>query len=303
MPNAKEIKNRINSVNDTKKITNAMYLIASTKLSKARRDLDNTRPFFNALSDEVKRIFRVNSDVQSKYFYPRGHEMTHDGVYGFLVVTADKGLAGAYNMNVLKETKRLLEQHSEHRLYVVGSVGRAFLENHGYAIEKNFEYTAANPTLSRAREITYLLLEDYFAGKVDKIYIVYTDMKNGMETEPVVTRLLPFHRTAFLESKVEREINNAFEFVPSLSAVLDNVMPTLLTGYLYSALVDSFCAEQNDRMSAMDSANRNADKLLTELSVEYNRVRQAAITQEITEISAGAKAMKRKKMKKKGTKA
>lgn len=298
MPNAKEIKSRMSSVRDTQKITNAMYLIASTKLQKARRELENTKPFFNELRSEIKRIFRVKSDIESRYFYPQGTDELHTGKYGILVVTADKGLAGAYNQNVLKMTEKLIKEHPDYELYVVGEYGRQYFNSHNIPIERSFLYTAQNPTLGRAREIAGILIEAFLSGNLDKIYLVYTDMKNSMEADAKWTRLLPFHQTAFMGTAPEKKVEKPFEFNPSLEMVLENVMPSMVAGYIYSALVDSFCAEQNARMTAMDSANRNAEKLLAELTIEYNRVRQAAITQEITEVSAGAKAQKKKKAKK-----
>ena len=294
MASMKEIKNRILSVQDTQKITNAMYLISSTKLRKAKAALDNTRPYFKVVKSEIKRIFRHAPYIQSSYFYPDDETHVPDGTFAYLVITADKGLAGAYNHNVLKETKKLMEKHGDCKLYVVGEYGRQFFINHKVPIEQSFLYTAQNPTLDRAREISNVLLEQFENGTVDKIYIVYTDMKNSMSEEVAITRLLPFHPSHFVNPN-EKPVKNEFEFVPDVTTVLENVTRSYVTGFIYSALVDSFCSEQNARMTAMNSANQNAEKILKELKVRYNRVRQAAITQEITEVSSGAKAQKRKK--------
>ena len=296
MASTAEIKGRIASVRQTQKITNAMYLIASTKLRKARSDLEATRPYFAALRTEIKRIFRTaNGVVDSPYFYPADKEVDLDGTFGCLVITADKGLAGSYNQNVLKEAHRLLQEHPDTRLFVVGEYGRRFFAQRNIPIERSFLYTAQNPTLARAREISSLLLDQYDRGELQKIYVIYTDLENGLRMTTRITRLLPFHRTYFCTATQE-QISEAtlFDFAPSPEAVLNGIMPSYLTGFIYSALIDSFCSEQNARMTAMDSANRNAEELLSSLSLQYNRVRQAAITQEITEITAGAKAQKRK---------
>lgn len=290
--NIKDIKNRIESVGETKKITNAMYLIASTKVRKAKAELDKTRPYFNALQAEIKRIFRTINDVENKYFYPADGKLLVKKTYGCLVITADKGLAGAYNQNVIKQTLKLLEEHSDTKLYVVGEYGRQFFENHNIPIEKSFNFTAQNPTMHRAREISDILLQAYDNGELGKIYIIYTDMQNSMKDEVITTRLLPFHRKKFASESEDNDLS--FEFLPSVEAVLDGIMHSYISGFIYSALVDSFCSEQNDRMSAMNSANTNAEELLDRLSVEYNRRRQASITQEITEISAGALCGKKK---------
>jgi len=317
MPGMKEIKNRINSVSDTQKITNAMYLIASTKLRKAKQDLDKTRPYFDSLRKEINRIFSVKSDIESIYFYPEGEgkrvmkdhklqdlgmedytEAVNDlgGTYGYLVITADKGLAGAYNQNVIKEAINLMNQHEDNKLFVVGEAGRHYFDVHNIPIEESFLYTAQNPTLQRAAEISDILLQLYKKGELTKLYIIYTDMKNSICQDVCSARLLPFHRGDF-SSKSGKAVKNEFEFVPSLNSVLDSIAPNYLTGFIYSALVDSFCCEQNARMMAMDSANTNAEKLLGELRLEFNHLRQNAITQEITEVAAGAKA-KRKKLEK-----
>ena len=297
MASTKEIKSHMDSVRDTQKITNAMYLIASTKLRKTKSELDKTRPYFNALQAEIKRIFRTVQDVESKYFYPADGSPAPDGTYGCLVITADKGLAGAYNQNVIKEAMRLLSEHSDTELFVVGEYGRQFFSQHNIHIEHSFLYTAQNPTMQRAREISSLLLDKFENGSLDKIFVIYTDMKNGLDAEAKSTRLLPFHRAQFASSPKERPVKTTFEFTPSVGEILDTVMQSYISGFIYSALVDSFCSEQNARMTAMNSANQNAEKILSSLSVQYNRVRQASITQEITEVSSGAKAQKRKHAK------
>ena len=287
MASTKEIKNRIESVRDTKKITNAMYLISSTKLRKARRDLDATRPYFEALGTEIKRIFRTAEYVESPYFYPPDNDTNPlDGTYACLVVTADKGLAGAYNQNVLKEAEKMRQDHPDTVFYVVGEYGRHYFTQHKIPIEQSFLYTAQNPTMDRAREISSILLERFEKGDFAKIFIIYTEA-NGF-------RLLPFHRSTFATPShtKEKAMNEPLEFVPSVEVVLNSIIQSYVSGYIYSALIDSFCSEQNARMTAMDAANKNAEKLLSELSLEYNRVRQAAITQEITEVSAGAKAQR-----------
>ena len=297
LASTKEIKDHIESVTETKKITNAMYLIASTKLRKARSELEATRPYFKALREEIKRIFRTANDAESRYFYPVDNSTPLEGTYGCLVITADKGLAGAYNQNVIKETEKLLAEHPDTKLFVVGQYGRHFFEQHHIPVEGSFLYTAQNPTLARAREISSMLLDRFNRGELKEIFVIYTDMENSMSSQAKSTRLLPFHRTYFSTPPKEKTVTEPFEFSPSIPTVLNHVMPSYISGFIYSALIDSFCSEQNARMTAMDAANRNAEKLLDELSLQYNRVRQAAITQEITEISAGAKAQRRKHRK------
>lgn len=297
MPSAREIRVRMNSIQQTRKITNAMYLISSAKLRKAKQEWDQTRPYFQALKAEVKRIFRTSGHVESRYLYPDEGELPPDGTYGFLVITADKGLAGAYNQNVLKEAHRLMQEHPQTKLFVVGEYGRQYFQRHQVPIERSFLYTAQNPTMQRAREITAELLDRFDKGELQKIFVIYTDMKNSLTENVSATRILPFHRSAFTAPTDEKRITEPFEFFPSVTQVLENIVPSYVSGFIYSTLIDSFCSEQSARMNAMNSANENAEKMLGELALAYNRIRQAAITQEITEVSAGARAQKRKRQK------
>ena len=276
-----------------------MYLISSTKLRRARADLEHTRPYFEALQAEIKRIFRTSSDIHSRYFYPpheddiKGDDIK-GGPYACLVITADKGLAGAYNQNAVKETMQVLAGHPGCKLFVVGEYGRHYFAQHHIPIEQSFLYTAQNPTLERAREISAILLEGFNRGDWKKLYIVYTDMESSLASATRSTRLLPFHRAHFASTN-EDHSSDTFEFVPDMVTVLDNMVESYVSGFIYSALIDSFCSEQNARMTAMDAANENAQRLLDELSLQYNRVRQSAITLEITEVSAGAKAQRHKR--------
>ena len=220
MANTREIKNRIESVQQTRKITNAMYLIASTKLRKARNDLANTRPYFDALRGEIKRVFRTAGDVDSPYFYPPDNNTPLEGTYGCLVITADKGLAGAYNQNVIKEAEKLLAQHPDTKLYVVGEYGRRYFDQHKIPIEHSFLYTAQNPTLDRAREISALLLDGFLAGTLKEIFVVYTDMESSLEqmtgkTVEVQLILADQHANAALSTiSVDDALTQAIHGIP-----------------------------------------------------------------------------------------
>ncbi len=297
MATTTEIKNRINSVKNTQKITSAMYLISSTKMRKAKAELQKTRPYFDAIEHEIRRIFQSTSDVDSIYFYPEKGRKPAE-TYAYLVITADKGLAGSYNYNVIKRAEAEMSKHKKVKIYVVGDFGRRYFMKHGIEIEQSFLYTAQNPTFTRARQICSILMEEYNERRVDEIRIIYSDMENELTSTVKMTRLLPFERKSFISNEVdpeEKKVDKEYNFYPSVNVVLDNIMNGYIAGNIYGALVDSFSAEQNARMNAMSSANNNAEELLADLSIQYNRVRQAAITQEITEVAAGAKAQKRKR--------
>ncbi len=291
MSTINEIRHRIQSVRDTRKITNAMYLIASTKVRKARNDLEKTRPYFTALKDELDRMFALTEEEVLDRYFGTTEDGDEPGTHGILVITADKGLAGAYNQNVLKKAQELYHRHGDSKMFVVGEYGRQFFLHHGIPVEHSFQYTAQNPTLHRAREICELLIEQYKECKVSQIDIVYTDFRAGIDVVST-TKLLPLDRAGFLPKSEQPA--TVFEYEPSVREVLEHTMHSFVAGFVYSALVDSYCSEQNARMVAMSGADKNAEEILSDLSLEYNRLRQAAITQEITEISSGAKSMKHK---------
>ena len=292
MANAREIQERMKSIQDTMKITNAMYMISSTKLRKAKKELAETEPYFFTLQGMLARIIRHLPEVQHRF-------LSDEKKKAFLVVTADKGLAGAYNHNVLKIAEEELEKCSQSHLLVVGEVGRQYFHSRKIPVDEHFLYTAQNPTMHRARVITGKVLSLYESGKVDEVHMIYTSMKNGLQTETNEIQLLPIKKSIFQTEKIPMDmLQEEFFYRPSLEAVLNSVIPNYIGGYIYGALVESYCSEHNARMVAMQAANDSAQAMIHALSVEYNRVRQAAITQEITEVIAGAKAQKRKKQKK-----
>ena len=298
MASTSEIRRRIGGVRQTQKITHAMYLISQAKLRKAKQELDNTRPYFQALQTEIGRVFNAYSTIESRYMIPADpNAKPLPGVPACLLITADKGLAGAYNQNVIRQGQQLMAEHPGTALYVVGEYGRRWFAQRGVPVEKSFLYTAQNPTLDRARHIAELLLDRFDAGEINSIWIIYTDMKNGLEATVHQAQVMPLHRERFHAATAATAGDAVYEFVPSAKAVLDNAARSCLTGYIYSALVDSFCSEQSARMTAMNAADQNAEELLKDLSVQFNRARQAAITQEITEVSAGERAQRSKKEK------
>ena len=302
MASTKEIKNRIKSVSDTQKITNAMYLISSTKMRKARRDAESARPYFALLRREIRRMFAVGPDlIRSRYYDAAVDESAKGGRNGILVITADKGLAGVYNQSVIKEALDLMDRSDEYRLYVVGDYGWRFFRSHGDAadaVDEKFEYSMLQPSLSMARNITNELLLRFENGDFDRLYVCFTEYQGGMSAgEATYDRLIPFDRDDFIPEggETDKDASTVFEYEPDVETVLERSIQAYLVGYIYSALVNSYSSEQNARMMAMDAANENASELLASLQLEYNHLRQNAITQEITEISSGARSLKKKK--------
>lgn len=298
MANTREIQSRMKSIKDTMKITNAMYMISSTKLRKARKSLEETEPYFYTLQALIARILRHLPEIDNQYFAKREEKPVRERTRGLIVVTADKGLAGAYNHNVLKLAKEQMQTCGEQcRLFVVGELGRQYFAAKGIDVAEQFHYTAQNPTLHRARIISEMVLEQFKEEQLDEVFLIYTSMKNSITTETQLLQLLPMAAEDYVDKEVQKAgiYQEELEMQPSPQAVLNNIIPDTVTGYVYGALVESFCSEQNARMMAMEAANKNAAAMIHDLSIKYNRVRQALITQEITEVIAGAKAQKKKK--------
>ncbi len=295
MQGTKEIKERINSIKDTQKITNAMYLISSTKLQKAKRALDETEPYFFSIQAMMERMLRHLPNLDNEFFNQHEDLPEKERVSAFLVITADKGLAGSYNHNVLKLTEESIRNKKNYKLYVVGEVGRHYFEKRDIPVEEEFKYTAQNPSLHRARMITLTMLDQYRKGAIHELSIVFTSVRTSMDSYALQKKLLPL-QVSVPRTDIPADVyHEEFFLRPSTEAVVDYVVPNYLNGFIYSALVESFCAEQHSRMVAMQSANKSANEILHDLSIQYNRVRQANITQEITEVTAGAKALKKKK--------
>lgn len=290
MASITEIRGRMRSIEQTLKITNAMYLISSAKVKKARKQLSEVEPYFDRLARTILDIFRHSPELQHR-FIEGHHKSREDRKTGFVVITGDKGLAGAYNHNVLKLAESYLERKKDSTLFLIGQMGRHYFEKKNIPIDGEFMYTAQDPTITRAREISNTLLNLYEDGALDEIYLVFTRSYSAMRMEPEIIKLLPLDRAMLSARRGLSEADqyrDVVRYEPSPEAVLDVLVPGLIKGYLFSALVESFCSEQNARMTAMDSASESAREMLKTLSLEFNRARQGAITQEITEIAGGA---------------
>ena len=291
MANAREIQGRMKSIKDTMKITNAMYMVSSSKLQKARRDLKNTEPFFYLIQDSLAKILDAAPEAGNRFFDTRDSKSKKDKTVGYLVITADKGLAGAYNHNVIKLAEKLAENEEKGMLFVVGQLGRHYFESKSIPIDYNFNYTAQNPTMNRARHIAGVLSKLFLQNKIDEVYVVYTRMVNSMTVEATIQKILPLEKGSIKmqENELVEKYENA-AFLPDAQTVFNKIVPDYLTGFIFGALVESYCSEHNARMMAMQTATDSAKEMIRDLSIQFNRARQAAITQEITEVVGGSKA-------------
>lgn len=295
MANMTEIRSRMKSIQETMKITNAMYLISSTKLRKARERLDATAPYFELLQSTIKDILFHSPEINHTFFDQRKKIKPEDKKRGYVVMTADKGMAGAYNHNVLKLAQERLAQGNDNTLFVIGQMGRKYFTKKNVRIDMEFLYTAQDPSMWRARNIAETLVDLYRKEKLDEIYIIFTKMVTPLKAEPEIIQILPLKRQSFEEMNVELEkYHKIADYSPSPKVVMDHLVPNYVKGLIYGALVESFSSEQNARMMAMQGATESAKEMIKELSLLYNRARQAAITQEITEIVSGAKAFQKK---------
>ncbi len=292
MANSREIQARMKSIKDTLKITNAMYMISSSKLQKARRDLKNTEPYFYALQDVIAKILDLSPDTGNEFFDEREKIPKNKRKQGYIVVTADKGMAGAYNHNVIKIAEKEALSDNENMLFVVGQVGRRYFEKKNIPIDYNFNYTAQNPNMNRARIISEKVVDLFKRGELDEVYIVFTRMINSVTFNAEIRQLLPLKRQKY-DTREENNYQSCY-FVPDMDTVFEHIVPDYVSGFVYGALVEAYCCEHNSRMMVMQTASDTAKDMLKQLDIEYNRARQAAITQEITEVIAGAKAQKNK---------
>ncbi len=297
MPNISEIKSRMLSIKETKKITDAMYMISSVKVRHAKREVENTKPYFDALKDEITDLLKYIPQTKSRYFHAPLPEGKEHFCHGILLVTSDKGLAGNYNNTAIKMTEKYIGRHPDTMLFIVGEYGRQYFKAKKIPYVSDFTYSAAFPTVWEAQKICVELLEYFNDGKLDEINIIYTGYKLRGLAECKRNVLLPLDKSSF---KIEASdtIQHFKEFYPDVHTVLEGIIPSYLTGFIYSSLVDSYCSEQEARMTAMNTAGKNADEMLKKLQMQYNSIRQAAITNEMIEITSGAKALRAKRVKK-----
>ena len=244
MANIREIQSRINSIKDTMKITNAMYMISSSKLTQAKKKLADTEPYFYGLQGEISRILRHMPEMaQHPFFDARENIPAEKRKIGSIVVSADKGLAGSYNHNIFKLEEELLKTPGEHKLFVVGELGRHYFARRQVEVDTHFQYTVQKPTMHRARDIGGKIIEQFLEGELDEVYIIYTRMENSIKSEAEMVKLLPLEKSDFHEMKMPLNVHREeIQLYPSVKSVMDNIVPNYVNGMVYGALVEALPA-------------------------------------------------------------
>ena len=284
MASMRDIKRRRNSIASTQQITKAMKLVSTVKLQKTKMRAERSKPYFDKMYATVTSMLAKSGTIEHPYLKPQSS--TKKAV---ILITSNRGLAGGYNSNVIKTVTGSDLKAEDIVLFTVGSKGREYFARRNYEIAKEYNEVIENPMFSDAKEICEEVLKRYVSGEVGEIYLAYTYFKNTVVHEPRLLKLLPIQVD---EADIEAaKSNSLMNYEPQEEEALEIIIPKYMTSILYGALVEAVASENGARMQAMDSATSNAEDMISDLSLKYNRARQGSITQELTEIIAGAEAL------------
>lgn len=284
MASMRDIKRRRNSIASTQQITKAMKLVSTVKLQKTKARAERSKPYFDKMYEVVTSMLAKSGTIDHPYLKPQAS--TKKAV---VLITSNRGLAGGYNSNVIKTITGSDLKREDVVLFTVGNKGKEYFARRDYQIAKEYPEVVEHPMLSDAREICAEVLNLYAKGEIGEIYVAYTYFKNTVVHEPKLLKLLPVEvDPADIEAA---RSNSLMNYEPREEEALDLIIPKYITSILYGALVESVASENGARMQAMDSATSNADEMIDKLTLQYNRARQGSITQELTEIIAGANAI------------
>lgn len=305
MANLKDIKNRIQSVESTKKITRAMKMVAAAKVKRAETSVKTSRPYTKELVSMFQKLMNSVTEFSSETLkikqaiddYPALLHSRDVKTVGMLVITSNKGLAGAYNANVVRDALRRISEYKKQGievcLFVAGQKGISALRKKcevlGCPIEKKYFSAIDDPSPIESRDIAEDLAEYYVEKKIDKVEIVTTRFRNMMSYSVESWQVLPVVGVAGVKDRIsDNVIDPLMEFVPDKHHILQKIVPMYMTNIFYQALLEAQASELASRMTAMSAATTNADKMIHDLSIVYNKTRQTAITQEIIEVVSGA---------------
>ena len=286
MASMREIKRRKSSVQSTQQITKAMKLISTVKLQKARMRAENSKAYFECMYSTVPSMLAKAGNIEHPYL-----KAGESKKVGIVVATSNRGLAGGYNSNVVKLITESGIAKEDVRLYLVGKKGAESLVRKGYDVALDCSDMIEEPTYADAQALSKRLLTDFANGEIGEIYVAYTFFKNTVTHIPTFKKLLPVDTSDATEENKSENSNVLMNFEPDEERAISLLVPKYMTSILYGAFVEAVASENGARMQAMDSATNNAEEIIEDLALKYNRARQGAITQELTEIIAGADAL------------
>ena len=286
MATMREIKRRRGSIQSTQQITKAMKLVSTVKLQKARGRAENSKAYFEYMYKTVTSMLAKAGEVDHPYLKGGNSENI-----GIVVITSNRGLAGGYNANIVRMIVGSEIPKEKVRLYTVGRKGADGLARKGYTIAADYSDVIDEPTFADAKEMGKQLLTDFANGEIGEIYVAYTEFKNTVSHIPKLMKLLPVNPEDLqVEQEGQGELT-LMNFEPNEEEAISLLIPKYMTSILYGAFVEAVASENGARMQAMDAATSNAEEIINDLELKYNRARQGAITQELTEIIAGAEAI------------
>ncbi len=286
MASMRDIKRRKGSIQSTQQITKAMKLVSTVKLQRAKQRAEQSKAYFNCMYETVTSMLAKTSGLNHPYL--KAGESKKKAV---IVITSNRGLAGGYNSNVVKLITKGDFNKEDLEIYAIGKKGRDTLHRHGYHIVEDNPDIIEEPSYVDAMVISDKLLKSFAAGEIGEIYLAYTRFKNTVVHEPTLLKLLPVEPADSAEDGMETGSKAMMNFEPEDDEALDMIIPKYVTSLIYGGLVEAVASENGARMQAMDSATSNAEEMIDHLSLMYNRARQGSITQELTEIIAGANAI------------
>ena len=286
MASMRDIKRRKGSIQSTQQITKAMKLVSTVKLQRAKHRAEQSKAYFNCMYETVTSMLAKTGGLNHPYLKAGASDKK-----AIIVITSNRGLAGGYNSNVIKLITKGDFRKEDLEIYAIGKKGRDALHRYGYTIKAENSDIIEEPSYVDAMEICRTLLESYAAGEIGEIYLAYTGFKNTVVHVPTLLKLLPVDMSQSGEAESETGSKAMMNFEPEDDEALDMIIPKYVSSLIYGGLVEACASENGARMQAMDSATTNAEEMIDHLSLMYNRARQGSITQELTEIIAGANAI------------
>ena len=292
MANLKEIRAKVTSIQSTQKITRAMQMVAASKMRRAQERMEVGRPYAESMRRVISHLVHASSDYQHPYMEARPVNKV-----GYIVIASDRGLAGGLNINLFKALTKSIQQYQDQSVHaefaVIGSKAVSFFKSFGGKVTSAITDYGDNPTFEQLNAPVQAMLDDYNAGKIDRIYVVYNQFVNAMTQKPTINQLVPLPEGALADeqSGVQTELSWDYIYEPDIETLIDGLLGRYIESIVYQAVMENIASEQSSRMVAMKAATDNAGDLINDLQLVYNKLRQAAITREISEIVGGAAAV------------